>query len=236
MAEKDDPFEAALASLDGDDKTEQGDASPADKDPFDLGEGGLDAADGGDLAGDAETSDSDPFEAAMQAMDAVSDDASPEAAGAGKPVDPFEAAMQEVEAKGGGAAAKTAVEQDKADDPFASALEVAKAEHKVAAAQKTGEDAGQKLDIDFLMEIKLNLTFEVGRTKMYISDLLSLGQGSVIELHRLVGEELELFVNGQLLATGEVVVVNEKFGARITKILSPEERINHLGPFAMGAI
>ena len=81
-----------------------------------------------------------------------------------------------------------------------------------------------------LMDIKMNVTFEVGRTKMFISDLLSLGQGSVIELHRLVGEELDLFINGELLATGEVVVVNEKFGAKIVQILSPEERINRLAP------
>ena len=80
------------------------------------------------------------------------------------------------------------------------------------------------------MHIKLKVTFEVGRAKMYIADLLSLGQGSVIELHRLVGEELEIYVNGHLLATGEVVVVNEKFGARITKILTPHERVLRLGP------
>ena len=64
---------------------------------------------------------------------------------------------------------------------------------------------------------------------MFISDLLSLGQGSVIELHRLVGEELEMFINGHLFAMGEVVVMNEKFGARISKIIAPEERVQSLG-------
>lgn len=182
----------------------------------------------------------DPFEAAMAALEGESDgqtesgditDEPAEAADnpskASKPVDPFEMAMQAMES---GEDVNTAtVETDAGDDPFSAALEVAKAEHKVAEAQKSEDEENKELDIDFLMEIKLNLTFEVGRTKMYISDLLSLGQGSVIELHRLVGEELELCVNGQLLATGEVVVVNEKFGARVSKILSPEERINHLG-------
>lgn len=187
MAEEVDPFEAAMASMDGDgsDPTDKAAEQPA----------GGDAAAGADKA----SGPVDPFEMAMQAMDS-------------------------------GESVNTAtVEVDEGDDPFAAALEVAKAEHKVAEAQKADDTETKELDIDFLMEIKLNLTFEVGRTKMYISDLLSLGQGSVIELHRLVGEELELCVNGQLLATGEVVVVNEKFGARVSKILSPEERINHLG-------
>jgi len=176
----------------------------------------------------------DPFEAAMASLQGDGDDQAPSAdrpkkavadAKSTKPVDPFEMAMQAIDS---GKSADTAtVEVDTGDDPFAAALEVAKAEHKVAEAHKADESETKELDIDFLMEIKLNLTFEVGRTKMYISDLLSLGQGSVIELHRLVGEELELCVNGQLLATGEVVVVNEKFGARVTKILSPEERLNH---------
>lgn len=177
MAENEDPFEAAMASLGGD--------------------------------------DADPLESA---------DATEEKAAG--PVDPFEMAMQALDS--GESANTVAVEADPGDDPFAAALEVARAEHKVAEAQKGDDAESKELDIDFLMEIKLNLTFEVGRTKMYISDLLSLGQGSVIELHRLVGEELELCVNGQLLATGEVVVVNEKFGARVSKILSPEERINHI--------
>jgi flagellar motor switch protein FliN/FliY len=116
-------------------------------------------------------------------------------------------------------------------DPFEAALEIAKPkESKAVQAPKERYFEEQQIDIDFLMDIKLNITFEVGRTKMFISDLLSLGQGSVIELHRLVGEELDLFVNGELLATGEVVVVNEKFGARIVQILNPEDRINRLAP------
>jgi flagellar motor switch protein FliN len=199
MAENEDPFEAAMSSIDGDDSDLSGSGDPlAD---LDLG----DSAGDPDAAGDGSGSASDTS----------------------GPVDPFEVAMQAMES--GDNVNTASVEADAGDDPFAAALEVAKAEHKVAEAYKTDDSEAKELDIDFLMEIKLNLTFEVGRTKMYISDLLSLGQGSVIELHRLVGEELELCVNGQLLATGEVVVVNEKFGARISKILSPEERINHLG-------
>ena len=86
-------------------------------------------------------------------------------------------------------------------------------------------------NLDFLLDIKLNVTFEVGRAKMLISDLLTLGQGSVIELHRLVGDELDLLVNGKLVAKGEVVVINEKFGCKISNIIPPEDRIRHMGGF-----
>jgi flagellar motor switch protein FliN/FliY len=86
-------------------------------------------------------------------------------------------------------------------------------------------------NLDFLFDIKLSVTFEVGRAKMLISDLLTLGQGSVIELHRLVGDELDLLINGKLVAKGEVVVVNEKFGCKITSIVSPEDRIRYMGGF-----
>jgi flagellar motor switch protein FliN/FliY len=85
------------------------------------------------------------------------------------------------------------------------------------------------VDLNFLLKMPLTMTFEVGRAKMSINDLLSLGQGSVLELHRLVGENLDMFVSGKLIAQGEVVVSNEKFGARITQIIPPEERIKKMG-------
>ncbi len=85
------------------------------------------------------------------------------------------------------------------------------------------------VNVEFLLEIKLHVTFEVGRAKMLVSDLLTLGQGSVVELHRLVGDELDLLINGKLVAKGEVVVVNEKFGCRVSSIVPPEDRIKYLG-------
>ena len=88
---------------------------------------------------------------------------------------------------------------------------------------------GQTVNLEFLLDIKLHVTFEVGRSKMLISDLLTLGQGSVIELHRLVGDELDMLVNGRLIAKGEVIVINEKFGCKITEIIAPQERVKHLG-------
>jgi len=84
-------------------------------------------------------------------------------------------------------------------------------------------------DLDFLLDIHLEISVEIGRTKMLINDLLQLGQGSVIELTKLAGEPLEILINQKLIARGEAVVVNEKFGVRITDIISPMERVKQLG-------
>ena len=84
------------------------------------------------------------------------------------------------------------------------------------------------VDLEFLQKMPLTMTFEVGRAKMSINDLLSLGQGSVLELHRLVGESLDIFANGKLIAQGEVIISNEKFGAKLTHVVPPEERVNQM--------
>lgn len=83
-------------------------------------------------------------------------------------------------------------------------------------------------NLDFILDIPLKVTVELGRTKILIRDLLQLGQGSVVELSKFAGESLELLVNEKLVARGEVVVVNEKFGLRLTDIISPIERIEQL--------
>lgn len=83
-------------------------------------------------------------------------------------------------------------------------------------------------DLDRILDIPLHISVELGRTKMLINDLLQLGQGSVIELSKLVGEPLEVLVNSSMVAKGEVVVVNEKFGVRITEISPAKERIKSL--------
>ena len=94
-----------------------------------------------------------------------------------------------------------------------------------------GEDqkatVGEK-GLDFILDIPLTVAVELGRSKMLINDLLQLGQGSVIELTKLVGEPLEVLVNQKLVARGEVVVVNEKFGVRLTDIVTPMERVQSL--------
>ncbi len=89
-----------------------------------------------------------------------------------------------------------------------------------------GKDMG---NLDFILDIPLEVSVELGRAKMLISDLLQLGQGSVIELTKLAGEPLEIYVNQKLIARGEVVVVNEKFGIRMTDIITPSERVKQLG-------
>ncbi len=84
-------------------------------------------------------------------------------------------------------------------------------------------------NLDFILDIPLEVSVELGRSKILISELLQLGQGSVIELSKLAGEPLEILVNQKLVARGEVVVVNEKFGVRLTDIISPVERVKQLG-------
>ena len=84
-------------------------------------------------------------------------------------------------------------------------------------------------NLDVILDIPVTLTMEVGSTQINIRNLLQLNQGSVIELDRLAGEPLDVLVNGTLIAHGEVVVVNEKFGIRLTDVISPSERIKKLG-------
>jgi flagellar motor switch protein FliN/FliY len=83
-------------------------------------------------------------------------------------------------------------------------------------------------NLNLILDIPLRVAVELGRTKMIVSDLLNLGQGSVIELSKLAGEPLEVLVNDKLVARGEAVVVNEKFGVRLTDIISQKERVEQL--------
>jgi flagellar motor switch protein FliN/FliY len=113
----------------------------------------------------------------------------------------------------------------------AAAGEVAEA--ATAAANVTGaapvQSATQKKhaarNLDFLMDVSLQVSVEVGRARMTINDLLQMGAGSVVELEKLAGEPLDIFINGKPVARGEAVIVNEKFGVRLTDIISPEERV-----------
>jgi flagellar motor switch protein FliN/FliY len=99
-----------------------------------------------------------------------------------------------------------------------------------AEFQQLSMTSGQKAsqNIDLLMDVELPVSIELGRTKMNIADILALGPGSVVELDKLVGEPVDLLVNQKCVARGEVVVVEESFGLRITQLLSPEERIKNL--------
>ncbi|KGM57349.1 flagellar motor switch protein FliN [Lysobacter arseniciresistens ZS79] len=88
--------------------------------------------------------------------------------------------------------------------------------------------AGADLNLDVILDVSVALSLEVGRARIPIRNLLQLNQGSVVELERAAGEPLDVFVNGTLIAQGEVVVVNDRFGVRLTDVVSPAERIKRL--------
>lgn len=119
------------------------------------------------------------------------------------------------------------------EDPWAAALN----EQAESEAQSATPSAGMsstylekkdKVDLDVVMDVPVTLALEIGRASVTIRNLLSYTQGSVIELERLAGEPLDVLVNGTLIAHGEVVVVNDKFGVRLTDVVSPIERIKKL--------
>lgn len=93
-------------------------------------------------------------------------------------------------------------------------------------AIEENKEAPQMKNLDFIMDIPLQLTVELGRTKLLVKDVLQLNQGSVVELTKLAGEPLDVFVNSKLVARGEAVVVNDKFGIRLLDIVSPNERVD----------
>ncbi|MGV7209044.1 flagellar motor switch protein FliN [Oxalobacteraceae bacterium A2-2] len=129
------------------------------------------------------------------------------------------------------------------DDWGAAIAEQAKAEAEALAKEQATQTATAAVfkdfsshpnktethnDIDFILDIPVQLTVELGRTKIAIKNLLQLAQGSVVELDGLAGEPMDVLVNGCLIAQGEVVVVNDKFGIRLTDIITPSERIRKL--------
>ncbi len=97
-------------------------------------------------------------------------------------------------------------------------------EHK---EDKPGKE--EEYDLSFILDIPLDVSVELGSVKMLVSDLLQLGQGSIIELTKAVGDPLEIYINDKLIARGEVVVIDEKYGIRVTDIISPTERVKSLG-------
>lgn len=105
-------------------------------------------------------------------------------------------------------------------------------EEKVKEVKEVKEkESGQeeKYDIDLILDIPLDVSVELGKVRMLVNNLLQLGQGSIIELDKPVGEPLEIYINNKLVARGEVVVVEEKFGIRVTDVVSPLERVKSLG-------
>lgn len=133
--------------------------------------------------------------------------------------------------------ASAMAEQTAATPAAEPATAPAAAKPAAPAAQPAGQSVFKPLagkegvsgaDIDLIMDVPVQLTVELGRTRLTIKNLLQLGQGSVVELDGLAGEPMDIFVNGYLIAQGEVVVVDEKYGIRLTDIITPSERINRL--------
>lgn len=152
----------------------------------------------------------------------------------------WEAAMEEAGDDAGEAAVEEAGggdEQERADEwaaAMAEAGEVEEEDIQAAPMEEFGADTGVVAggggapDLDVILDIPVTISMEVGNTQIPIRNLLQLNQGSVIELDRLAGEPLDVLVNGTLIAHGEVVMVNEKFGIRLTDVISPAERIKRL--------
>ncbi|UYG00056.1 MULTISPECIES: flagellar motor switch protein FliN [unclassified Halomonas] len=152
----------------------------------------------------------DDWASAMSEQDAESDTAGDD--------DPWAAAMAEQEA----------AEAD-ADEPPAPAPPPAKAASEDIFRPLSSESGGNvSRDLEMIMDIPVKLTVELGRAKLTIKQLLELAQGSVIELEGLAGEPMDILINGYLIAQGEVVVVEDKYGIRITEIITPSERIHKL--------
>ncbi|MEA2119473.1 flagellar motor switch protein FliN [Halovibrio sp. HP20-50] len=158
--------------------------------------------------------------------------------------DPWAAAMAEQEEASSGADAS-----EEEEDPWAAAMaeqeaveesqqEAAEPERKAPAAKAASDEvfrpltpnsgSSQARELEMVMDIPVKLTVELGRTKLTIKQLLELAQGSVIELEGLAGEPMDILINGYLIAQGEVVVIEDKYGIRITEIITPSERIHKL--------
>lgn len=120
------------------------------------------------------------------------------------------------------------VKKEKEQGYFSQVAKEASFKNLTEDAKAQRPDSGRR-ELDFILDIPLDVSVELGRTRLLINELLQLGQGSVVELNKLAGEPLEVYVNGKLVARGEAVVINEKFGVRLTDIISPIERVKQLG-------
>jgi flagellar motor switch protein FliN/FliY len=115
------------------------------------------------------------------------------------------------------------------DDPFEQ-LQAQNTQQKKATPKPQGfASSRDAFDLSLLLDVPLQVTVELGRTRMTVESLLRLSQGSVVELNRVAGEPLDIYVNNKLMARGEAVVIKEKFGVRITDVLNPEKRLEGLG-------
>jgi len=117
----------------------------------------------------------------------------------------------------------TVTEQDETDD-----MKTAEFQEFASENKRTKKSSDEDVNLDVILDVPVIISMEIGRTQINIRNLLQLNQGSVVELDRLAGEPMDVLVNGTLIAHGEVVVVNEKFGIRLTDVISPSERVKRL--------
>lgn len=159
----------------------------------------------------------DDWAAAMSEQDTLAGSTGAEGAA---DEDPWAAAMAE----------QQAAEESTPDEPAVStqAPSPRPASDDVFRPLSAGVDTGQTRDLEMIMDIPVKLTVELGRTRLTIKQLLELAQGSVIELEGLAGEPMDILINGYLIAQGEVVVIEDKYGIRVTEIITPSERIHKL--------
>ena len=156
------------------------------------------------------------WESAMQESGDSSDDTNESGSEDSGAEDEWAAAMAEVDALGDNGAS---------DDIQAAPLESFETPQQASVGLGSGETTP---DLDVILDIPVTISMEVGNTNIPIRNLLQLNQGSVVELDRLAGEPLDVLVNGTLIAHGEVVMVNDKFGIRLTDVVSPSERIRRI--------
>jgi len=165
--------------------------------------------------------------AAAMAEQAAGTHQSNQAEGLAEAADDWAAALAEQ-------TAATNAQQASAAEQHAAAPEAATVQAVAAPAANAlfkplvDTPADMNSDIEMIMDIPVQLTVELGRTRLTIRNILQLGQGSVVELDGLAGEPMDIFVNGYLIAQGEVVVVDDKYGIRVTDIITPSDRINRL--------
>lgn len=171
-----------------------------------------------DLANDNGASDSPEIDwaAALSEQAAHTSSQSTQADGLAQDVDDWASALAE----------QTAAQASPPASPSATSASASAAPHVFQPLVNSVVDSNS--DIDMIMDIPVQLTVELGRTRLTIKNILQLGQGSVVELDGLAGEPMDIFVNGYLIAQGEVVVVEEKYGIRITDIVTPSDRISRL--------
>ncbi len=145
----------------------------------------------------------------------------------------WEAAFKEAAQGGDAAAAKQLQEGTAVPTPEPEpepAIDAAEPQFSDFSGEgPSASEGASKPDLDFILDIPLQVSVELGRAKLQIRDLLQLGRGSVVELNKMAGEPAEIYVNNKLMAKGEIVVVNEKFGVRLTEIISPADRVRSLG-------